>query len=58
MNLRLLGGAALVTFLVSGPTFVQNPLEGVWEHTSRPSTLAIYTSEGVFAFITIPPGPR
>lgn len=56
MNLRILASASVVALLLSAPAFAQNPLVGAWEHTSRPGTLAIYTSEGVFAVITLPPG--
>ena len=56
MNLRILAAASVVTLLFSGSAFAQNPLEGAWEHTSRPGTLAICTSEGVFAVMTLPPG--
>lgn len=56
MNLRILAAASVVTLLFSGSALALNPLEGVWEHTARLGTLAIYTSEGVFAVITLPPG--
>jgi hypothetical protein len=56
MNLRILASASVVTLLLSGSAFDQNPLEGVWEHSARPGALTIYTSEGVYAVITLPPG--
>ena len=56
MNLRIFASAAVVTLLLSGPAFAQHPLVGVWEHTSRPGTLAIYTSDGVFVVVSLPPG--
>lgn len=46
MNLRILASASVVALLLSAPAFAQNPLVGAWEYTSRPGTLAIYTSEG------------
>jgi hypothetical protein len=56
MNLRLLASASVVTLLLSASVFAQNPLVGVWEHTTREGVLTIYTSEGVFATIGLPPG--